>query len=304
MNGVTYKPEGFAAGQSYTLNALEKYKETGQIIEGKALMCDNFCNLTVSLGNYKGIIPRELSAMGISEGQTKEIAVISRVNKQICFKVIDILPTENGEPKVILDRASAQEEALEYMIQNLSPGDVIDAKITHMEPFGVFADIGCGIVGLLSIENISVSRITHPKDRFYTGQNIKAVIKSIDYQTKRFTLSHKELLGTWQQNADLFSVGMTVCGNIRSVEPYGIFVELTPNLSGLAEYSPEAEEGQQATVYIKNIIPEKMKIKLNIIDTFYSEQKPPDPVYFTDDGHLDKFTYSPDRSERIIETVF
>ena len=304
MNGSPYTPEGFSASQEYTLNALEKIRATGQIIEGKALMCDNFCNLTVSLGNYKGIVPRELSAIGISGGQTKEIAVISRVNKQISCKVADILPSETGEPTIILDRASAQEEALAYMLEHYSPGDVIDAKITHLEPFGAFADIGCGIVGLLSIENISVSRINHPKDRFYTGQNIKAVIKSVDYEAKRFTLSHKELLGTWQQNAELFSVGMTVCGNIRSVEPYGVFVELAPNLSGLAEYSPEAEEGQQATVYIKNIIPEKMKIKLNIIDTFYSDRKPPDPVYFTESGHISKFTYSPELSERIIETVF
>lgn len=304
MNQSTYKPEGFILGQGYTLSSLERIRAAGQIIEGKALMCDNFCNLTVSLGNYRGIVPRELSAIGINEGLTKEIAVISRVNKQICFKVADILPSENGEPKIILDRASAQEEALDHMLKTLAPGDIVDAKITHLEPFGAFADIGCGIVGLLSIENISVSRINHPKDRFYTGQNIKTVIKSVDREAKRFTLSHKELLGTWQQNAELFSVGMTVCGNIRSVEPYGIFVELAPNLSGLAEYSPEAEEGQQATVYIKNIIPEKMKIKLNIIDTFYSDRKPPDPVYFAESNHISRFLYSPDLSERVIETVF
>lgn len=51
----------------------------------------------------------------------------------------------------------------------------------------------------------------------------------------RVSLSHKELLGTWEENAALFSPGETVSATVRSVESYGIFVELTPNLAGLAE---------------------------------------------------------------------
>ena len=304
MNDSIFKPEGFfPLKESYTLSALERAKITGQIIEGKAVMCDSNCNLTVSLGDFKGIIPKEMAAIGIDDGSTKEIAVLSRVNKQVCCKVLDIIKT-GGEISLVLDRRSSQQEALEYMLCSYKPGDIVDAKITHIEPFGVFADIGCGIVGLISIENISVSRIAHPKDRFYTGQNIKAIIKSIDHAQKRFTLSHKELLGTWQENADMFAIGQTVCGSIRSIENYGIFVELSPNLAGLAEYTTLAETGQQATVYIKNIIPEKMKVKLNIIDTFYGEQRPEPPKYYISSNHIDNFIYSPPSSEKMIETIF
>ena len=57
--------------------------------------------------------------------------------------------------------------------------------------------------------------------------NIRAVVKSIE--NGRITLSHKELLGTWEENVALFSAGETVAGIVRSVEPYGIFVELSPN---------------------------------------------------------------------------
>lgn len=107
-----------------------------------------------------------------------------------------------------------------------------------------------------------------------------------------------------EENSEAFSIGQTVCGCIRSVEDYGVFVELTPNLAGLAEYSPMAEAGQQATVYIKNIIPEKMKVKLSIIDTFYGDLKPQPPKYFINERHIDRFEYSPSYSERVIETVF
>ena len=151
-------------------------------------------------------------------------------------------------------------------------GDVIEVRVTHMESFGVFCDIGSGLTALLPVEAVSVSRIPHPSVRFFTGQNIKCIVSGRD-ERGRIILSHKELLGTWEENAALFRVGETVPGIIRSVESYGVFVELAPNLAGLAEYNPDVKEGMSAAVYIKNIIPDKKKIKLIIVD--YCEEKQP-----------------------------
>ncbi len=307
MNSMIYSPEGLQQKtEALSLSALEHAKNTKQILEAKAVMCDSDHNLIVDLGEIKGIIPREEAAIGIKDGSVKDIAVLSRVNKQICFKVNNII-SDGTKTIASLSRLSAQQDALEHMLATYSKGDVIPAKITHLEPFGAFADIGCGIVGLISIENISVSRISHPKDRFHVGQNILTVIKDIDKQQKRFSLSHKELLGTWEENAALFSVGQTVCGKIRSIEDYGIFIELTPNLAGLAEYRENTYPGQQATVYIKNIIPEKMKIKLSIIDHFSAEPQAEEEepyTYFFTGKHMDCFTYSPACCEKLIQTMF
>ena len=167
---------------------------------------------------------------------------------------------------------------------------------------GAFCDIGCGNIALLPIDAISVSRISHPKDRFFVGDKIKAIIKSIDSDNK-ITLSHKELLGSWKQNADIFSQGQTVSGVVRSVEEYGIFVELAPNLAGLAEPHEGVSVGQTASVYIKSIIPEKMKIKLIIIDNFNSDFKSP-LNYFYDGEHIDAFVYSPECCTRKNTTYF
>ena len=157
----------------------------------------------------------------------------------------------------------------------------------------------------MSIDCISVSRISHPRDRFYTGMHIKAVIKSIDYDTTRIYVTHKELLGTWNENVARFEVGQTVAGIVRSIESYGIFVELAPNLAGLAEYREGVAPGQRAAVYIKNIIPEKMKIKLVLVDA-YGTSAPLDYRfdYFEAGTHIDKWIYSPEECERRIETVF
>lgn len=304
MSVQKYKPEGFNIQETaYSYAAIEKAASSGQILEGRAVRCDENGNLTVIIGKYRGIIPKYLSSVGAKDGNAKDISILSRVNKTVAFKILS-MQWENDPSTMLLDRCSVQEEALSYMLENYSEGDVIDAKVTHIEPFGVFADIGCGIIGLLSIENISVSRISNPKDRFYPGQNIKVCIKNIDRVNKRFDLSHKELLGTWEENASMFSVGQTVGGIIRSVESYGVFIELTPNLAGLAEYSDDVEEGQHATVYIKNIIPEKMKIKLSIIDSFFVKRKPDEISYFISSGKIDRFVYSPERSDKLIETIF
>lgn len=292
--------ENLSAMQS--LNQLSEAKNEGRILEARAVVCDSSHNLIVDLGAIKGMIPREEGALGIKEGTVRDIAVISRVNRPVCFVITDFIKNEAGKTIALLSRRIAQERCMRDYISNLVPGDVIDAKITHLDSFGAFADIGCGIVSLLPIDSISVSRIDHPRERFSVGMEIKAVVKTCE--NGRISLTHKELLGTWSENAERFEVGETVAGIIRSVEDYGAFVELAPNLAGLAEMKENIRPGQQASVYIKNIIPNRMKIKLIIIDTFDYDYRPQQPEYFYTGEHIDTFRYSPPGSDKIIETVF
>ena len=301
-----FKPEGTMQNIIYTKAVLDRAMLTGKILEAKVRLCDENHNLILALGCMKGFIPKEEAALGIKEGTTRDIAIISRVNKICCFTVKGFRQI-NGELFAILSRTDAQQQALDHLFAHCDIGDIIDAKITHLDRFGAFADIGCGIVGLISIENISVSRISHSSDRFYIGQDIRVVIKDKDIESKRFSLTHKELLGTWQENAALFAPGQTVAGCVRSVEDYGIFVELTPNLSGLAElgeYS-ELKNGTGVSVYIKSIVPDKMKIKLSIVDVFRDPVLPPEEYkYFIKEKNIERFVYSAPASRKQTLTVF
>lgn len=304
MNG--YYPEGWKREEKcrleFTKSQLEEAKQKDAILESTVIMCDANHNLIVNLGVMNGIIPREEGAVGIREGITRDIALISRVGKTVCFTVDSITTDENGTEYALLSRKKAQEKCKEYIISNKTAGDIIDAKITYLESFGAFCDIGCGNIALLPIDAISVSRISHPQDRFFIGESIKAVIKNIAPDGK-ITLSHKELLGTWEENAEMFSAGQTVTGVVRSVENYGIFVEITPNLAGLAEPKEDVRVGQQASVYIKSIIKEKMKIKLIIIDSFENNYSP-EIKYFYSDSHIDNWQYSPSICEKRISSKF
>lgn len=305
MNG--FFPEGWngtaAEGKkAFTPSALTEAQSKQTVLESTVTMCDAEHNLIVDLGCMRGIIPREEGAIGISDGSTRDIALISRVGKPVSFVITDIKVDEFGRPCAYLSRKCAQELCKKYITGSKKTGDVINAKVTHLESFGAFCDIGCGNAALLPIDAISVSRISHPRDRFRVADDIRVIIKSIA-DDGRITLSHKELLGTWEENAAMFSPGQTVTGVIRSVEDYGVFVELTPNLAGLAEPRPDVFIGQQASVYIKSIIREKMKIKLIIIDSFDSDYTPPIKYFFSGDK-LDEWDYSPNDCFKRISTRF
>lgn len=274
----------------------------GTILEARALRCDAAHNLFVELPTGEGIIPYTEGALGIAEGTTRDIALISRVSKPVCFTVQGV-EEQNGRVRALLSRRAAQERCRQEYLDRLTPGDIIPARVTRLESFGAFCDIGCGLPALMPIAGISVSRIPHPSDRFAVGDSIFSVVTSTE--AGRICLSQRELLGTWEENAALFSAGETVAGVVRSVEPYGIFVELTPNLAGLAEWREGVRSGQRAGVYIKSILPARMKLKLVIIDTQDTLPAPPPPLnYFITAGHISHWRYSPADCEKRVETVF
>lgn len=309
MIAKKYYPEGYLSGMAknraalINISTVQDAAEKGEILEADAFVCDCDHNLIVNLGCMRGIVPREEGAVGISEGEVRDIALISRVGKPICFTVEEIRTDSSGVPFAVLSRRRAQEMCRKEYLQKLVPGDIINAKVTHLENFGAFCDIGCGISALLPIDSISVSRIAHPRDRFLCGANIKAAVRSVD-ERGRITLTLKELLGTWEENAAQFAQGETVGGIIRSVEDYGVFIELTPNLAGLAEPRSDVKVGQSAGVYIKSLLPEKLKVKLIIVDAF-DRSEPPAPLkYYQTDSRIDRWVYSPPGANRVVETVF
>ena len=288
---------------SQSVETLTSAMESGVILEAVSYLCDHDRHLHVKIGDIDGIIPKSECVYNFSMLPEKDIAIISRVGKPVCFKIIGIETDENRNARAICSRREAQIDCMRERISTLSQGDVIEARITRLDPFGAFCDVGCGIISLLPIDCMSVSRISHPRDRFRNGQVIKAVVKSTADEFGRITLTHRELLGTWEENASRFTSGQTAAGIVRSIEDYGVFVELAPNLAGLAEIRPDVQVGQSAAVFIKNIIPDRMKVKLAIIDCGDREGSIPDYDY-PDIDHIDRWQYSPNGCDKVIESIF
>ena len=303
-----FYPEGYRIdtprnrAATATAAALYEAMATGEVLEGRAVRCDGEHNLYVELPCGEGILPHAEGALGIAEGTTRDIALISRVSKPVCF-IVQSLREDGGRVKAVLSRRAAQQRCRSQYLDRLQPGDVIPARVTRLESFGAFCDVGCGLPALMPIAALSVSRISHPADRFSVGEQIFGAVTM--NQGGRICLSGRELLGTWEENAALFTPGDTVAGVVRSVENYGIFVELTPNLAGLAEWREGVKPGQRTGVYIKSMLPARMKLKLVIIDTQDKTPAPPPPLkYFITGGHIDYWRYSPPGCDKLVETVF
>lgn len=158
-------------------------------------------------------------------------------------------------------------EKIDWIQNEAHTGEILEGTVKNIRPFGAFVEMNNGVVGLLHIEDISVSRIKSPEERFSVGQNIKVMIKSVDRNLNRIELTHKELLGTWEENVTSYQEGEKVSGIVKEIERQknGIFIELKPNLVGLAEYKEGYSYGQKVDVYIKKIVKDKKKIKLLIL---------------------------------------
>lgn len=293
-----------------SLAGLERAMREDAILEASAMLCDEARNLHIGLcAGAVGIIPQS-EVLSLRPGESgKDIAVLTRVGKKVCFKITGI--DDSVSPvRVLLSRRAAQEECRTAYTSCLSPGDLISARVTHTEPFGAFCDIGCGLISLLPVDAISVSRISSPADRLHNGMEIRAAVRTVDPESGRIYLSMRELLGTWEENTSLFTPGQTVAGVIRSVESYGIFIELTPNLAGLAEVRDRERDlasiGHIAAVYIKSINPERMKVKLALVDSYKGNVTVPPLHYYVPQSvhHLDRWVYSPASCARVVETVF
>ena len=299
-----YPPEGLRPPASFTMASLQEAAEHGEILEAVPQRCGTDHTLHFSLDGIAARMPRSEAVAPWVSGANREIAVLSRVGKPTCFLVTALRADAKGAPLAILSRRRAQDAAMADFLEHLEPGRVIPGRVTRLESFGAFVDIGCGIVAMLPIEHISVSRIAHPSQRFREGQKILAVVRAVDRERRRITLTHRELLGTWMENASRFQPGETVRGIVRSVQPYGSFVELTPNLSGLADNREDLAAGDAVSLFIRSIRPQRMKIKLQVLEKLPPAERPTPLTYQITDGQLAQWVYSPPGCERTVETVF
>ena len=301
---LEYRAEGLCRSANHMRREeFNRCTATAEVLQSTALAFDTNRRLRFELGGVRGYMPYEECVDTAPGEEVKDIAVLTRVGRPTCFVITGTCREEDGSEAFLLSRAQAQRRCREEDLYRLECGSVIPCTVTHIENFGAFCDVGCGIAALLPIDCLSVSRISSPADRVQVGQQLLCAIKNRDAQG-RIVLTLRELLGTWSENAACFAAGETVVGIVRSVEDYGVFVEIAPNLAGLAEADPSLRPGQAVSVYIKNILPDKMKIKLVIVNKNLGQPLRFEPHYFVTKGRLSRWIYSTPQSRKQIETVF
>ena len=266
MNMQPFTPEGWDyEPKKITKDTIYKFINTEEVLQGFVNSCDEEFNLHINLGDeIQGIIPRgEIEEINAGDnGLPRKSICMGKVNKFVQFKVKKL-----EKNIAILSRKDVQKDALNWVKNDLQVGQRIKGIVKNIRPYGVFIEIGGGIVGLAHIEDLSVARIKSPAERVKIGQKIEVIVKDINKDEGNVILSYKEILGTWEENAQKFQEGTKVTGIVRETEKNknGIFIELAPNLVGMSEYMENLHYGQNVNVYIKKIIPEKKKIKLVVV---------------------------------------
>ena len=188
---------------------------------------------------------------------------------------------QNGRNLVVSARAIQErerEEQKEALKETLSEGMTVDGSISSVRDFGLFVDIG-GVDGLVPLSELGWSRVEDIHQDFTAGDQVRVVVKSLDWERDRIGLSIKETLADpWDQVLTDFPVGCTVSGTVARLTSFGAFVSLSPGIDGLVHISKlgrgrrinhpreAVEEGQALEVQVDEIDLEKRNIRLSPTD--------------------------------------
>ncbi|NOY68901.1 MAG: 30S ribosomal protein S1 [Deltaproteobacteria bacterium] len=246
----------------------------GDILEGRTTKIMPF-------GAFVSIAPGVEGMVHISElgwSHVNSVEDIVKINDMVPVKVVSIgeAPKDkNRGPKISLSMKQAQTDPWDSIGDKFMPGGKVFGVVTRCADFGAFVEIAPGLEGLVHISEMSYrKRIVKTEDIVQPGQEISVMIKSIDPENRRISLSIKDAEGDpWVNVESRYPVGQPVKGIIDKKEAFGFFIILEPGVTGLLPISkinasPDVREidklktGDTITVIIKSVDPRERKISL------------------------------------------
>lgn len=180
----------------------------------------------------------------VGGGDKRKILEKLRVfqGKTMKVKVIDV---NEREGKVIISERAVWEEGKRALLSSYKVGQEVEGAITSLAPFGAFVKFGSAaeeVEGLIHISEIAWERIALPSDILKVGEAVRAQIISID--GPKIFLSVKRLKDNpWVKFAEETKPGSVMSGTVTKVAPYGLVVQLTPAIHGLAHVSELSDGG-------------------------------------------------------------
>ena len=175
---------------------------------------------------------------------------------------------ENGRNIVVSARELLElerQKLRDALKETLAEGETIEGVITSIRDFGAFVDIG-GVDGLVPISEIGWSRVENINDYYAVDQKVSVIVKKLDWENNRITLSIKETLeDPWEQAAAKLNSGSIVSGKVVRLAQFGAFVNLEAGVDGLIHISKLGkgrrinhprevlEEGQEIEVQVESI---------------------------------------------------
>lgn len=227
-----------SAGHKKAWDQLRQMCQSGEIVTVKATDA-NKGGLMVVCGNVSGFMPVSQLCPEhyprIQGGDKNKILekLKSYTGENFEVKIID---ADEQEEKLIVSEKAAWEVRQKDVISSYKVGDIIEGVVTVITDFGAFVEFGQGLEGLVHISEIAWQRIDDPKEFLRSGQRIKVQI--IKIEGSKIFLSMKNIIpDPWKNVKERYNVGQLVKGKVLKVNPFGLFVELDPEIHGLAHVS-------------------------------------------------------------------
>lgn len=258
-----------------SLSALEEAKDAGLPVEGKVV--------AQVKGGYAVDIMKRRAFCPLSQIDLRPLDDPESVIGKIFPFLITRL--EKGGRNIVVSRRSLlereQAENREVLLSEINEGDVREAVISRLAPFGAFVELAPGVEGLVHLSELSWTRVGQADEAVSAGDRVRVKVLSIakDEKNTRISLSMKQVMDDpWKNLSDRITVGDTVSGKVVRVAPFGAFVEILPGVEGLVHLSElsyakrimKAEEvvapGDHVSVKIKEFDPEKRRVSLSLRD--------------------------------------
>ena len=239
--------------------------EVGQILEGRIKNITDF-GVFVDLGGIDGL----LHITDLSWGRVNHPSEVVSLDEDIMVKVIDYDTTKQ---RVSLGLKQLKPHPWESVVAKYPEGTAVSGKVVSLANYGAFVELTAGVEGLVHISEISwTQHIKHPSDVFNVGDEIDAVVLSVDAENHKISLGVKQLQpDPWTTIEEKYLVGSVHEGTVRNLAQFGAFIELEEGIDGLVHISDLSWTSKVR--HPKEIVNRGDKIMVKILDISQSERK-------------------------------
>lgn len=188
-----------------------------------------------------------------------------------------VLSIQKDEGKISLGMKQTERNPWEAVEVKYPVGKVVEADIRNLTNYGAFVELEPGVDGLIHISDLSwTKKVSHPSEVLKKGDKIKAVVLSVDKESKKITLGIKQLTeNPWESIEKTLPIGSQVKGVVTKITAFGIFVQLENGIEGLIHVTELSDQpfgkvedivsiGDEVTAKVVKIDSEHKKISLSL----------------------------------------
>ena len=249
---------------------LFKKLEVGSVVDGRVKNITDF-GVFIDLGGIDGL----LHITDLSWGRVNHPSELISIDDTLSVKIIDF---DQEKKRVSLGLKQLTPHPWENVATQYPEGSKITGKIVSMTNYGAFVEIEPGIEGLVHVSEMSWTRhVKNPSEMFTLGDEVEAVVLSIDTEERKISLGSKQLQDDpWDAIEEKYIVGKDVKGKVINLTQFGAFIELEEGIDGLIHVSDLSwtriirhpkellEKGKKIEVKILEVSRESRRISLGL----------------------------------------